>query len=185
MSARRRAKSCPDLSGSGGGDAADAEPLDGLSAAQSKAVPLVAHEPTMARAAELAGVSVRTLQRWQRDPVFHAAVLRARKEAYSQAVGVSQKYAAMAVATFVRILNDPAAPASAKVSAGTALLKVAKEGVDLDDLAARVEGLERKGKGEVSHDVGPRPAGPPMRLVKEEPEPEPRDGNGDGTEDVT
>src|SRR5687768_16906925 len=107
MSARAR----PKLSGSDGGKAdapaPAAEPLEGLSAAQARAVPLVAHEATMARAAELGGVSVRTLQRWQRDPVFHAAVLRARKEAYSQVVGVSQKYAAMAVATFVKVMNDP------------------------------------------------------------------------------
>lgn len=168
MSAKRRAKACPDLSGSEGGDAGESEPLDGLSAAQARAVPAVAHEPTMARAAELAGVSVRTLQRWQRDPVFHAAVLRARKEAYSQAVGVSQKYAAVAIATFVRILNDPAAPASAKVSAGSALLKVAKEGVELDDLAARVDGLERERRREVTQPQAP--ARPPMRLVKEDGE---------------
>ena len=75
MSAKRRRKACPDLSGSGGGNSGDAEPLDGLSAAQSRAVTAVAYEPTMARAAEVAGVSVRSLQRWQRDPVFHAAVL--------------------------------------------------------------------------------------------------------------
>src|SRR5215204_1294579 len=120
----------PTLSSPGGGNgnaANTADPVDGLSAAQARAVPAVAHEPTMARAAEVAGVSVRTLQRWMNDPVFHAAVLRARKEAYSQAVGVSQKYAAAAVATFVKILNDAASPASAKVSAGSALLKVAKE----------------------------------------------------------
>ena len=108
MSTSGKAKSCPDLSGSDGGKAGGDEPLDGLSAAQSKAVPLVAHEPTMTRAAELSGVSVRTLQRWQRNPVFHSAVLGG-KEAYSQAVGVSQKYAAMAVATFVKVINDPAA----------------------------------------------------------------------------
>jgi hypothetical protein len=146
----------------------------------------------MARAAELAGVSVRTLQRWQQDPVFHSAVLGARKEAYTQAVGVSQKYAAMAVATFVKVLTDPAAPAGAKVSAGKALMTVAKQGIELDDLAARVEGLERKGKGEVSHAVD-KTARPPMRLVKDDAEPEPDQGPADdqdgrdgvGTEDVT
>jgi hypothetical protein len=124
----------------------------------------------MARAAELAGVSVRTLQRWQRHPVFHAAVLAARKEAYSQAVGVSQKYAAMAVATFVKVMNDPAAPASAKVAAGSALLKVAKEGIELGDLAARVDGLERSARGEAA---GAQAGGrPPMRLVQGDEEPE-------------
>jgi hypothetical protein len=56
---------------------------------------------------------------------------------------VSQKYAAAAVATFVRIMGDANAPASAKVAAGQALLKVAKEGIELDDLAERVEVLER------------------------------------------
>ena len=182
MSAKRRPKPCPNLSGSEGGNPGDADPLDGLSAAQSRAVPAVAHEPTMARAAEVAGVSVRTLQRWNNDPVFHAAVLRARKEAYSQAVGVSQKFAAAAVATFVKIMGDDHAPASAKVAAGQALLKVAREGIELDDLAARVEGLERKAKGEVTQPAERSPGHPPMRLVKDDqdPEQEPEPSNGDG-----
>ena len=108
--------------------------------------------------------------------MFHTAVLRARKEAYSQAVGVSQKYAAMAVATLVRVMNDPAAPASAKVSAGVALMKIAKEGVELNDLAARVDGLERSARGEVGQSAGAQnrpPDWPPMRLVEQEQEPEP------------
>ena len=176
MSAKRRAKARPELSGSEGGADGEMEPLDGLSAAQARAVPAVAHEPTMVRAAEVAGVSVRTLQRWLREPVFHAAVLRARKEAYSQALGVSQKFAPVAVATFVTVMNDQRASASARVAAGQALLKFAREGIELDDLAARVEGLERKAKGEVSHEVPPRP---PMRLVKPEPDEEPGD-DGDG-----
>ena len=66
-------------------------------------------------------------------------------------------------------------------------MTVAKQGIELDDLAVRVEGLERKGKGEVSHAVGPQPARPPMRLVKEDPEPDADqdDGDGNGSEDVT
>ena len=42
-----------------------------------------------------------------------------------------------------KVLSDPAAPHAAKVSAATAVLRFGREGIELDDVAARVEELER------------------------------------------
>ena len=47
---------------------------------------------------------------------------------------------------------DSAAPPSAKVSAATALLKIGREGIELDDLAARVDTLEQAAKAEQKKD---------------------------------
>ena len=40
-------------------------------------------------------------------------------------------------------MMDDDAPASAKVAAATTLLRFGREGIELDDLAARVEALEQ------------------------------------------
>jgi hypothetical protein len=184
MSAKRRAKARPDLSGSGGHGEESVDDDLGLTGPQATAIAALLQEPTMQRAAEVAGVSVRTLQRWVKEELFRRALLRARREAFGQAVGLTQRLAPLAVATFAQVMKDPQAPAAAKVSAAVALLKFGREGIEMEDFAERLEALERKGAGQVSQPQEPRP---PMRLVKPEPEPEsePGDGGGGPAEDVT
>ena len=41
---------------------------------------------------------------------------------------------------------DAASPTSAKVAAAVAVLRFAREGIELEDLAARVDALERQGE---------------------------------------
>ena len=83
-----------------------------------------------------------TLRRWIEEPVFRSVVLRARRESYGQAIGLTQRYAPVAGATLVKVMNDPSAAASAKVTAAAVLLKLGREGVEIDDLIERVEQLE-------------------------------------------
>jgi hypothetical protein len=54
-----------------------------------------------------------------------------------------QRYAPMAVGTLVKVMNETTASASAKVTAAGSLLKFGRDGIELDDLAERVELLER------------------------------------------
>ena len=181
MSANRKAKARPDLSGSDGLGPEVVEEVDGLTGPQAKAIASLLQEPTMQRAAEAAGVNVRTLQRWVKDEHFRRAWLAARREAYGQAVSLTQRLAPMAVATFAQVMKDPQAPAAAKVSAAQALLKFGREGIEMEDFAERLEALERKAKREVSQSAArPPDPRPPMRLVKEEPETETGGGAGDG-----
>jgi hypothetical protein len=130
--------------GHGDGGAEDAsDAADGLTGRQAKALEALLQEPTMARAAAAAGVGERTLRRWMSEQAFRDAVFRARREAFGQAVWLTQRYAAGAVATLVKVMQDAAAPPSSKVAAAGMLLKFGREGIELDDLAERVEMLER------------------------------------------
>jgi hypothetical protein len=61
----------------------------------------------------------------------------------SQAIALTQRYAPLAVNTLAPVMMDAHAPASSKVAAATGLLRLGREGIELDDLAARVETLER------------------------------------------
>jgi hypothetical protein len=116
-------------------------PEDGLKGRRGRGIDALLREPTQARAAVVAGVSERTLRRWGREPAFRAALLR---DAFGQAVGLTQRYAPVAVACLVRVMNDPSAGASAKVAAAAVLLRFGREGVELDDLGERVERLEER-----------------------------------------
>src|SRR5688572_19820749 len=70
---------------------------DGLTAKQGRAVEALLREPNATRAAAVAGVNERTLRRWSKEPVFRSVVLRARRESYGQAIGLTQRYAPVAV----------------------------------------------------------------------------------------
>jgi hypothetical protein len=115
----------------------------GLSAREAAAVEALLQQPTIARAAASVGVHERTLRRWMATPAFRTALLEARRAAFGQAIGLTQWYAAMAVATLVKVMNDPASPAHCRISAAAVLLRFGREGLELDDLADRVEALER------------------------------------------
>ncbi len=52
-------------------------------------------------------------------------------------------HAPLAVNTLAQVMMDTAAPASSKVAAATTILRFGREGIELDDLGARVEALEQ------------------------------------------
>jgi transposase-like protein len=114
----------------------------GLSLRQGLAVEALLQGQPMAKAALAAGVNRRTLRRWVQRPRFRDTLLAARRESFQQAVGLTSRYAPVAVATLVKVMNDQLASPSARVAAAAVLLKFGREGIELDDLAARVEALE-------------------------------------------
>jgi hypothetical protein len=117
----------------------------GLTAAQHHAVLALLTEASIAASARRAGVGERTLHRWLRDEVFMAEYRRARREAFSQAIGLTQRASASAVATLLKIMHDATAAASARVSAASQILRFARESIEVDDLAERVAALESEG----------------------------------------
>lgn len=114
-----------------------------LTAKQDAALVALLNEPTVQRAAQACGMSERTLYRWLEEPIFGRAYRAARRQAFSHAVTLTQKYASAAVQTLVKIMTDPKASASAKVTAAVGLLRFGREALELDDLAHRIEQLEQ------------------------------------------
>lgn len=112
-------------------------------AKRDRAILALLTEPTLSRAAEIAGVCDKTLRRWLQEPAFLAEYRRARREAFAQAIAVTQRYAPAAVVTLAKIMGDPNAPYPSRVSAATSILKFSRDSIELDDLAARIEALER------------------------------------------
>ncbi len=118
-------------------------PHGGLTPNQQRAVIALLKEQTVGRAAAAVNVSQRTLYRWLDKPAFARAYRKARRDAFGQAIALTQRYAPVAVNTLVQVMMDDSAPSSSKVAAATTLLRFGREGIELDDLAVRVEALEQ------------------------------------------
>jgi len=124
----------------------DYEAPSGLTPKQDQAIIALLNEPTISKAAGALGVSERTIHRWLEDETFHQAFRKARREAFAQAIAVTQRYAPMAVHALAKVMTDGSVQASARVSAATALLRFSRESIELDDIAGRIEALERDSK---------------------------------------
>jgi len=115
---------------------------DNLNHKQEKAIVALLNEHNVSKAAAVAEVHEKTIYRWLNEKPFADAYRRARREAFGQAIALTQRYAPLAVNTLAKILMDDKAPHTSKVNAATAILRFGREGIELDDLAARVEALE-------------------------------------------
>ena len=94
-------------------------------------------------AARVVGIATRTLLRWLLVPEFAAAYREARRAAYSQSIAQLQQASAAAVSTLLKIMVDPAMPASSRVRAADCTLNHAARGIEKEDIGVRVTDLER------------------------------------------
>jgi hypothetical protein len=101
-------------------------------------------EPSLREAAVKAGVSERTLFRWQQHPVFRERFAAARRETVRQAVAQLQAVSSKAVETLEAVMVDPEAPASARVAAAREVLGQSIKAVELEDLEGRLRVLEER-----------------------------------------
>lgn len=134
--------------GAGGGQNAmqRVDELSGgvVSADQERAILALIEQPTVMKAAETSGVAPSTLYRWMKESAFQQAYREARRESFRQAIAMTQRYAPAAVQTLMKVMQDPTANHTAKVSAAATLLKFSRDSIELDDLAARIEALEQQ-----------------------------------------
>lgn len=112
-----------------------------LSRYQESAISALLTEPTVAEAAEKAGVSERTLRRWLSDsPEFVGAYRRARLQVVEAAISHLQQASAEAVATLRR--NMDCGNPHAEIRAALGVMDLSIKGAELLDLEARIEELE-------------------------------------------
>src|SRR5207253_435980 len=112
-----------------------------MSRRREQAIAALLTRPTVAEAAQAAGVAERTLRRWFRDPAFAAEYRAAQRQSLEAAIGSLQGAAMEAVAALRRNLLPPA-PAAVQTRAAVAVLEQLARWRELDELAARVAALE-------------------------------------------
>lgn len=105
-------------------------------------------EPTIEKAAAKVGIGSSTAFRWLQEPDFRAEYQQARKQAVSQAIAQLQQATTQAVITLVEVMNDREATPASRVSAAKTVLEMSMKAIELDDLATRIERLEKALEGQ-------------------------------------
>ena len=95
-----------------------------------------------AEAAKAVGIDLSTLKRWMRLPEFIEEYRRARWEVAEQAYARIQHGAPAAAAVLMKLMVDPATPASARIRAALGVFALSREALDLD-IENRVAALEQ------------------------------------------
>lgn len=106
-------------------------------------------EPTLEAAANRLGLDPATLRRWLRDDEqFIKEYRSARREAVSHAVARLCAESGESVKALLEVIRNPKTPAMARVKAIEIHLNAITRFIELDDLAARLETLERKAQAQ-------------------------------------
>jgi hypothetical protein len=93
-------------------------------------------------AAKAAGISLTTLQRWQKLPEFEQALRAARMTAFRQSMLRLQQASAPAVSTLFEIMADSNAPVAVRARCAYYILDQTRKGVETEEIEARVTALE-------------------------------------------
>ena len=94
-------------------------------------------------AAKSAGISPKTLQRWQKLPEFDRALREARMTAFRQSIARLQQASVPAVTTLLKIMVDPGAPLTVKARCAYYILDQTRKGIETEEIETRVADLER------------------------------------------
>src|ERR1035441_7251726 len=105
---------------------------------------LLSHR-SVEEAARAIGISANTLLRWTKEPEFDAACREARRTAFLQSIGRLPEASGAAVTTLLKIMLDASASAGTRLRAVEIALGQAAKALEMEDLEARVAGLEGGG----------------------------------------
>ena len=99
-------------------------------------------------AAKSVGISPQTLLRWMKNPDFNAAYREARRAAFGQATARLQHASSAAVSALLKVIVDPASPASSRVRAADCILDHGKKAIELEDIEVLVAEFEAAAKSQ-------------------------------------
>jgi hypothetical protein len=106
------------------------------------AIAALLSERNQAEAARAAGINLSTLKRWMREPEFIQDYRRARWEVVEQGYARIQQNTPAAASVLLKLMVDPATPASGRIRAALGTFTLAREALDVD-IETRVAALEQ------------------------------------------
>ena len=108
-----------------------------------QAVAALLTQPNMETAAKSIGISTTTLMSWMKQPEFQVVYRDAKRAAYSQAMARLQQAVPFAVQTMIKLIADPATPASVRARVADSVVNHASKAIEIEDVEARVSELEK------------------------------------------
>jgi hypothetical protein len=106
------------------------------------AIAALLSEKNQVEAARVAGIDLSTLKRWLRLPEFIKEYRRARWEVVEQSYARIQQNTPAAASVLLKLMVDPATPASDRIRAALGTFGLAREALDMD-VEIRLSQLER------------------------------------------
>jgi len=112
--------------------------METLTPRQIKAIGLFCEGLRAAAVAVQVGCTVETLRRWGKDPIYKAALTKARREVWAETMGDASLGLGAALNTLQRIMLSEEQPAGARVSAARSFIELVQphDLLDAEDLAA-------------------------------------------------
>lgn len=110
---------------------------------KEEAIAALLTQRNIEEAAKSIGIGVQTMLRWLKIPEFEKSYREARRAAFGQSIARLQQASSAAVATLLKIMIDPNAPASTRVRAADSVLDHAKHAIEIEDVEVRVAALEQ------------------------------------------
>jgi len=100
-------------------------------------------QPSFEKAAKSAGMSAVTAWRITKTPTFQEEYRQARREAFGQAMAQLQQASSAAASTLLTVMTDTKNPPAVRVRAAECILQHATASFESEELAARVDLIER------------------------------------------
>jgi hypothetical protein len=110
---------------------------------QEEAIAALLMQRNVEEAARAAGIGTRTLLRWLKIPEFDSAYRQARRSAFAQTIARLQQGSSAAATTLMKLMVDPATPASTRARCSEAVINFSSKAIELEDIEARLAALER------------------------------------------
>ena len=111
---------------------------------QEEAIAALLTQRNVEEAARAAGIGTRTLLRWLKIPEFDAAYRQARRSAFAQTIARLQQGSSAAATTLMKLMVDPATPASTRARCSEAIINFSSNAIELEDIEARLAALEQR-----------------------------------------
>jgi cytosine/adenosine deaminase-related metal-dependent hydrolase len=115
---------------------------NGQSRKRQAAIAALLGSPTIAHAAQTAGIGESTLLRWLREEGFAREYRLAQREALAQAIATLQAASAAAVTVLRAAMLDQTATAAARIAAARVILEYSFRGAEIADLEERLALIE-------------------------------------------
>ena len=122
-----------------------------LTNGQRRAIEALMLTNTIARAAQKAKVSEKSIYVWMKQDRFQTALREARRDALAHTTTRLQQISARAVDTLEGVMEDEKASSASRVSASRLSLEMMYRGCALDDIVERLKTVE---KNHASHQNG-------------------------------
>lgn len=98
------------------------------------------------RAALLAGVGVRSVYRWKKQPEFREALDKAQSDVFKDSLGRLAASAEIATNCLLHTIQDDEASAGVRVRAALGIIETVQRHIDFRELESRLAKLEASGK---------------------------------------